>query len=75
MITVDDAMVFLIVALFISVPTFMVGGAIINVPYRLGSGKFFDFVNLPTAIAFGVYLLLWRAILDAGDLQDFAVWQ
>lgn len=70
-----DAMFLLIVALFIAVPTFMVGGAIVNVLYRLGSGKFFNFINLPTAIAFGVYLLLWLALLHAINLQGFPVWQ
>lgn len=65
----EDALFVLIVALLITVPTFMIGGAIINVVYRLASGKFFDFMNLPTLLAFGVYLLLWLAFLSQADLN------
>lgn len=72
MVAVEDALFVLIIALLITVPTFMVGGAIINVVYRLASGKFFHFMNLPTLLAFGVYLLLWLAFLSQADL-DFAI--
>lgn len=65
----EDALFILIVALMITVPTFMVGGAIINVLYRLASGKFFDFMNPLTLLAFGVYLMLWLAFLSQADFN------
>jgi lipoprotein signal peptidase len=72
MVAMEDALFVLIIALVITVPTFMVGGAVINVVYRLASGKFFDFINLPTVLAFGVYLLIWLAFLSQANL-DFAI--
>lgn len=61
----DAAFVF-IVALVIAAPSFMLLGAVVNGLYRLARGRFFDFINVPTAIVFGVYLLVWIAICSEG---------
>jgi hypothetical protein len=66
MMPVEDAVFVSIVALVIAVPSYMLLGAVANVVYRLARGKFFDFINVRTAIVFGVYFLIWIAICSEG---------
>ena len=58
----EDVVFVFTIALIIGVPSFLIFGAILNGVYRLASGKFFGFINLPTAIVFVIYLLILTAL-------------
>jgi hypothetical protein len=61
---VEDAVFVVGLALAFAAPSFLVGAGAVSLLCRLVRGRFLGLLNAPTAIAFGVYLLIWICLVS-----------